>query len=73
MPEEREYTVSQTRKVKVTVKPESNESYEQAALRVAHRAFENPGEPDEGMGFGVHGMPKIVSTTIHRDDMLLEG
>lgn len=63
----RRYTVSQTRKVDVWVVPEEDESYEQAALRVAHKAFENPGEPEQGMMVGVDGMPMITTMTIHRD------
>ena len=69
MPETRHYTVTQARKVRVIVTPRADESYEQAALRVAHAAFENPGEPEEGMQPGVDGMPKIVSITIHRDEL----
>lgn len=68
MPALRSYAVSQTRRVLVTVSPEKDESYEQAALRLAHAAFENPGDPEEGMTEGVHGIPEIVSTHIHRDD-----
>lgn len=68
MPAIRHYTVSQTRKVDVSVTPEPGESYEQAALRVAHAAFENPGDPAEGMKPGVRGMPTVVSMTIHRDN-----
>jgi hypothetical protein len=63
----RSYIVSQTRKVTVTVVPREGESYEQAALRVAHAAFQNPGEPEQGMQAGVSGMPEIVTTTIHKD------
>ncbi len=65
----RDYTVTQTRKVHVSVVPEGDESYEQVALRKAQTAFENPGEPAEGMSLGVHGIPKITSTTIHRDEL----
>jgi hypothetical protein len=66
MPAIRYFVVCQTRKVKVSVVPTPSESYEQAALRVAHEAFENPGQPGEGMQPGVHGMPEIVTTTIQK-------
>lgn len=67
MPEIRYYTVTQTRKVRVRVTPEKDESYARAALRIAESSFENPGQPQEGMMAGLEGMPKIIATNIERD------
>lgn len=62
------YVVQQTREVKVRVTAEGNESYEEAALRVAATAFENPGDFREGMNDGmIAGMPSIVETKITRE------
>ena len=66
MPALRNFIVRQIREVEVSVVPEANESYAAAALRVAESAFENPGEPDQGMNIGVHGMPAIITTEVTR-------
>lgn len=60
MPEIRQYLVTQTREVKVTAENEVK------ALHAATVAFENPGQPDEGMSQGVHGMPKITNAHVER-------
>lgn len=66
-PGARYYTVTQVRKVRVRVVPDDNESYAAAALRISESAFENPGDPEQGMGPGVTGMPAITSTIVERD------
>jgi hypothetical protein len=53
--------------VRVRVVPDDNESYAAAALRISESAFENPGDPEQGMGPGVTGMPAITSTIVERD------
>lgn len=55
------YVVSETREVVVMADSAAE------ALTMTERAFQNPGEPAEGMVLGIGGIPKIVKTTVERD------
>lgn len=59
--EHRRYIVTETREVAVEAASMA------AAIVLAEDAFQNPGQPDEGMKPHIFGMPKVVRTIVERD------